>query len=48
MKKFLEEGMMEGKKEWVLLSVGEEQIGGALTLRNESEEKLFREMLIPT
>ena len=37
-----------GKKELVLPSVGEERIGGGYTLRNDSEEKLFREMLIPT
>ena len=48
MKRFLEEGRMEGEKESVLPSVGEERIVGAYTLRNESEEKLFREMLIPT
>ena len=35
------------EKESVLLSVEEEQIGGAYTLRNESEE-LLREMLAPT
>ena len=39
---------MEGEKKSVLPSVGEEQIGGAYTLRKESEEDLFREMLIPT
>ena len=39
---------MEGEKESVLPSVGEERIGGAYTLRHESEEELFREMLIPT
>ena len=38
---------MEGEKESVLPSVGEEQIGGAYTLRNDSEE-LFKEMLTPT
>ena len=38
---------MEGKKRSVLLSVGEEQIGGAQTLRNESEEEFFREILTP-
>ena len=32
----------------VLLSFGEERIGGAYILRNESEEKSFREMLTPT
>ena len=39
---------MEGEKESVLPSVGEEQIRGAYTLRNESREELFREMLTPT
>ena len=49
MKRFLEEKRMEGEKESVLPSVGEEQIGGgAYTLRNETEEELLREMLIPT
>ena len=38
---------MEGKKESVLPSVGEERIRGAYTLRNNSEEELFREMLTP-
>ena len=37
---------MEGGKESVLPSVGEEQIGGAYTLRKESKEELLREMLI--
>ena len=32
----------------VLLSFGEERIEGAYTLRNESEEESFREMLTPT
>ena len=41
-------GRMEGEKELVLLSVGEERIGGAYTLRNDTEEELLREMLIPT
>ena len=35
---------MEGEKELVLPSVGEEQIGGAYTLTNDIEE-LLREML---
>ena len=49
MKKIVEEGRMEGEKESVLPSVGEEEIGGgACTLRKESEEKLLREMLTPT
>ena len=48
MKRFLEEGRMEGEKKSVLPSVGEERIGGAYTLRNDTEEELFREMLIPT
>ena len=39
---------MEGEKESVLPYVGEERIGGAYTLGNESEVELFREMLIPT
>ena len=47
MKRFVEEGRMEGEKESVLPSVGEERIGGAYTLRKESEEELLREMLIP-
>ena len=48
MKRFLEEGKMDSENESVLPSVGEERIGGAYTLRNDTEEKLFREMLIPT
>ena len=48
MKRFLEEERMEGEKESVLPSVGEEQLGGAYTLRNESEKKLFRDMLTTT
>ena len=48
MKRFLEEGRMKEEKESVLPSVREEQIGEAYTLRNESEEELFREMLTPT
>ena len=36
---------MEGEKESVLQFVGEKQIGRAYTLRNESKEELFREML---
>ena len=47
MKRFLEEGRMEGEKESLLPSVGEERIWGAYTLRKESEEELLREMLIP-
>ena len=39
---------MEGEKELVLLSFEKERIGGAYTLRNESEEKSFREMLTST
>ena len=39
---------MEEEKEFVLPSIPEKQIGGAQTLRNESEEELFREMLTPT
>ena len=37
-----------GEKESVLPSVGEKQIGGAYTLRKESEDELLREILIPT
>ena len=49
MKRFLEEEREEGENKSVLPSVGEERIGGgAYTLGNESEEELFREMLIPT
>ena len=47
-KKFLEKGRMEGEKESVLLSVGEERIREAYALRNDSEEELLREMLTPT
>ena len=47
MNKFLEEEKM-GEKESVLPSVGEERIGGAYTLRNDTEEELLREMLTPT
>ena len=39
---------MEGEKELVLPSVEEEQIGGAYTLRNDTEGELLREMLTPT
>ena len=39
---------MQGAKESVLPSVGEERTGGAYTLRNDIEKELFREMLIPT
>ena len=39
---------IEGEQQLLLLSVGKERIGGAYTLRNESKEELFREMLIPT
>ena len=38
-------GKNGGGKGVVLSSVGEERTEGAYTLRNESEEKLFREML---
>ena len=38
---------MEGEKKSVLASVGEERIGGAYTLRNDTEEELLREMLNP-
>ena len=47
MKRFLE-GRMEGEKESVLPSVGEEPIGEAYALRNDTEEELLREMLTPT
>ena len=51
MKRFLEEGRIEGRiegeKKLVLPSVGEEQIGGAYTLKKESKE-LLREMLTLT
>ena len=39
---------MEGEKKLVLPSVEERRIGEAYTLRNESEEELFGEMLNPT
>ena len=39
---------MEAEKESVLPSVGEKRIRGAYTLRNDTKEKLLREMLIPT
>ena len=39
---------MEGEKESVLPSIGEERIGGACTLRKEREEELLREMLTST
>ena len=48
MKRFLEEERMKGEKESVLPSVGEEPIGGAYTLRNDTEEELLGEMLTPT
>ena len=48
MKRFVEEERIEGEKESILLSIGEERIGGARTLNNESEEDLFSEMLTPT
>ena len=48
MKRFLEEGRIEGEKESVLPFVGEEQIRGAYTLRNDTEEELLREMLTST
>ena len=46
-KRFMEE-KMEEEKESLLLSIREEQIGGAYTLRNESKEELFGEMSTPT
>ena len=48
MKRFLEDGRIEEEKESVLPSDGEEQIGGAYTLRNDTEEELLRKMLTPT
>ena len=39
---------MEGEKESILSSVGEVANRGAYTLRNDREEELLREMLIPT
>ena len=39
---------MEGEKESVLPSVGEERIGGVYTLKNKSVEELLREMLTHT
>ena len=48
MKRFLEEGRIDGEKVSVLPSVGEERIGLGYTLRNESEEELFGEILTPT
>ena len=47
-KRFLEEARMDGEKESVLPSVGEERIGGTYTLSKDSEEELLREMLTPT
>ena len=48
MKRFLEEERMEGEKDSVLPSVGEERIGGAYSLRIDSKVELFRERLTPT
>ena len=48
MKRFVGKERMKGEKESVLPSDREEKIGGAYTLRNESEEELFRKMLNPT
>ena len=42
---FWRKGRMEGEKEAVLPSDREERVGGSYTLRKESEEELFREML---
>ena len=39
---------MEEEKESVLPSVGDKRMGRAYTLKNDTEEELFREMLIPT
>ena len=41
------EGKNVGEEESVLTSVEEERIGGAQTLRKESEEGLISEILIP-
>ena len=46
--RFHMKGRMEREKKLVLLSFVEEQIGVAYTLRNESEEESFREMLTST
>ena len=48
MKRFMEEKRIEKEKESVVLSVEEERIVKAYTLKNESEEELFGEMLTPT
>ena len=45
MKKFLEKGSTKGKKESILLSFKEEQVGGAYMFKRKIE--FFREMLIP-
>ena len=42
MKRFLEEERMEGEKESVLPSIGQQQIGGAYTLRSDTKEELFK------
>ena len=42
------EGRMEEERKLFVLSFREEQIGGAYTLRNESEEESFSEMWTPT
>ena len=39
---------MEGEKKSILPSVGEGRMDGAYTLKNDTEEELLREMLIPT
>ena len=46
MKRFLQEGRMEGEKELVLLFVGANR--GAYTIRKDTDEELLREMLTPT
>ena len=48
MKRFLEKRRVEEEKESDLPSVGEKRMATVCTLRNESEEELFREMLTPT
>ena len=44
----LDRAVPQREKKLVLLSFGEERIGGAQTLRNESEEESFREMSTST
>ena len=44
----LDRAVPQGEKKLILLSFGEEQIGAAYTLKSESEEESFREMLTST